>query len=153
MSIAVDQTRLRRIFESLLPGARLDRAQAATLLQIAQVAAGIDRRDEAEERQMLHAMAQQVGLKPAELRPIPPLPDAESRAAWLTALARDLKTPGARELAFALAFLMSVADLELAPVETESLEELQRALGVDHRRATDLVVFLTEVVAADEVVP
>jgi tellurite resistance protein len=148
MGIAVDQTRLRRIVESFLAGSSLDRAQATTLVQIAQVAAGADLRDDPAEQALLHAVAQHVGLKPGELLPIPPLPDEEARLEWIGALSKDLRTHPVRELAFALAFLMSVADLELVPAETEALEEFQRALGVDHRRATDVVVLVTEIVAA-----
>lgn len=148
MSIAVDQSRLRRIVTHFLPGETLEPVEANTVLEIAQVAAGADRHDDPAEKAMLQAVAQQIGLKPGELRAIPPLPDDESRRAWVTALAKELRSRGARELAYSLAFLLSVADLELVPAESQALEDLQRALGVDHRRATDVVVYLTEVVAS-----
>lgn len=151
MSIAVDQTRLRRIVETVLPDATLERAEATTILEIAQLAAGVEIDGDPVARSILQAVAQQVcsraGLKPGEVLPIPPLPDEEARASWVGSLAAQLQTRGARELAYALAFLVSVADLELTPAETAALEEFQHALGLDHRRATDLVVVLTEIVA------
>lgn len=157
MSIAVDQTRLRRVVDAVLPDRRLDLAQATMILQIAQLAAGVDLDEDPAEEATLHAVAQHVfslvGMKPDEDSPIPPLPDEDARAAWLRALASQLETRGARELAYALAFLVSVADLELTPVEKTALEEFQHALGLDHRRATDLVVMLSEIMAAGDITP
>lgn len=157
MAIAVDQTKLRRIVETLLSGVKLESTEALTVVQIAQLAAGVKLDDDPPAQAILQAIAQQVcslvGLKPGEIRPIPLLADYAARAACLEAVAKQLRTRGARELAYALAFLVSVADLELAPVETTALEAFQRALGLDHRRATDLVIFLSETVAADEAAP
>ena len=45
-----------------------------------------------------------------------------------------------------IAFLVSIADLELVPAETSALEEFQFALGIAHRRAMDLVVMLAEII-------
>jgi hypothetical protein len=149
MGIAVDQSRLRRIVEHLVPRESIDRVQATTLLEIAQLAAGADQREDPAELAMLQSVAQQIGLKPGEIRPIPPVPDEEARVSWIRALAAQLETRSARELAFALAFLLSVADLELAALETSALEEFQRALDVEDRRAIDLVIFLTETVATE----
>lgn len=157
MSIAVDQTRLRRVVEAVLPERRLDVTQATMILQIAQLAAGVDLDDDPAEQATLQAVAQQVfsivGVKPDEVLPIPPLPDEDARAVWLRAIAAQIKTRGARELAYALAFLVSVADLELTPLERTTLEEFQNALGLEHRRAMDLVILLSEIVAADDAGP
>lgn len=154
MSIAVDQTRLRRVVEAVLPEKTLDVAEATMILQIAQLAAGVDLEEHPAEEATLHAVAQHVfsmvGMKPDEDAPIPPLPDEDARAAWLRAMASQLETRGARELAYALAFLVSVSDLELTATETAALEEFQHALGLDHRRATDLVVMLSDIVAAGD---
>ncbi len=154
MSIALDQTRLRQIMETVLQGSSLDRAQATTILQFAQLAAGVDLDDDPAEQAILQTLAQQIasvlGTKPDDVLPIPPLPDEDARLHWLGALASELETRGARELAFVLAFLVSVADLDLNALEMSSLEELQRVLGVDEQRATDLVVFVTETVASGE---
>jgi hypothetical protein len=151
MSIALDQSRLRRIVDAVLQGERLDRSEAATILEFAQLAAGVDLDEDPAELAVLQAFAQHIapilGERPDDTRPIPPLPDEDARLHWLGALAAELDTRGARELAFVLAYLVSVADLAMSPLETTALEEVQRVLGVDERRATDLVVFVTETVA------
>lgn len=152
MSIAVDQTRLRRITEAILGGEHLNRTQASTLLEIAQLAAGVENDDNPAEHSILQAVAQHiagmVGLKTGEVLPIPPLPDEEARAHWLGSLASCLATPRVRELAYAVVFVVSVADLELTELERRALEQFQHALGLPHRRATDLVVCVSEIVAA-----
>ncbi|MDX2088783.1 MAG: hypothetical protein SFX73_13080 [Kofleriaceae bacterium] len=150
MSIAVDQTRLRRIVERVAPGVSLSRVEGETILQIAQLAAGADNESQPQEHMMLQAIAQQVGatagLELGELFLIPKVPDEGARAARLQRLANQLGTKGTRELAYTFAFLVSIADLELVPSETKALEEFQFALGVTHRRAMDLVVMLSEII-------
>jgi tellurite resistance protein len=73
----------------------------------------------------------------------------DARRARIGTLADQLESRRARELAYAFAFLVSVADVKLTPQETAALEEFQHALGLEYSRATDLVVLLTDVVAAD----
>ena len=81
---------------------------------------------------------------------IPPLNDDLARMSWLRRLGRQLPSRGARELTYALVFLMSVANLVLTSAEREALEEFQYALDIDHERATALIVLLTDTVAAAE---
>lgn len=154
MSIAVDQTRLRKIVTTLLGCSTLTRNDGETILEIAQLAAGIEPEEDPAEHATLQAIAQQVGalvgFKPGELQPIPEIPDEDARRAYLRALARQLSTQTTRELAYTLAFLVSVADLRLTPEEHTNLELFQHALGVDYSRATDLAIFASEIVAADD---
>ncbi len=154
MSIAVDQTKLRRIVDTILDSEELNRNEAAIVLQIAQLAAGSDDVERPDEHTMLQAIAQRVsnlvGIEPEEISAIPPIADDDARLAWFESLAAELHTRAARELAFALAFLVTIADLEMVAAEHANLEELQHAIGVDDRRATDLVVQLTETIAPDE---
>lgn len=122
------------------------------VMQFVQVAAGADHELDAEERATVHAIAERVsaltGLEPGSLDEIPdPGSEAMTRHA-LAALAANLESRAARELAYALAFLVSVADLELKPVEKAELDEVQRALGLDDPRAIDLIVTLTKIVGA-----
>jgi hypothetical protein len=153
MSIAVDQTRLRRISSALVVGETLDRAQALAIVEIAQLAAGAEPDEDPQEHTILQAAVQHIcslaGLELDEVMAIAQIPDAARHARFDT-LGRQLATPGTRELAYAVAFLVSVSDLELSPTESSDLEELQRVLHVDHRRATDLAVFIAEAVAAED---
>ncbi len=154
MSIAVDQTRLRRIVETILAGATLERAEVLAILELARLAAGVELEDDPEEHAALQAVAQHVGslagLKPGELLAMTQMPDDEARSAWLGSLTSQLQTRGARELAYAVAFLVSVADLRLTPAEKTALEAFQYALGLEHRRATDLVVLVSEIIDAGD---
>lgn len=154
MPIAVDQTRLRRIVETLLAGEAPERAEVLAILEIARLAAGVEPEESPQEHATLQAIAQQVGslagLLPGELLASPQPPDDEARSTWLGSLAGRLRTRGARELAYAVAFLVSVADLQLTPDEKTALEAFQHALGLDHRRATDLVVLVAEIVDAGD---
>jgi tellurite resistance protein len=154
MAIAVDQSKLRIIVQSILAGERLSRSEAEMILEIAQLAAGADDAEQPMEHAVLQSIAQHVsslvGLRSDEISAIPPLSSYEARMSWFRALSSQLTTRAAHELAFAMAFLVSVADLELQDSERERLEELQHALGVDDRRATDIVVRLTETVASTQ---
>src|SRR5262249_34400401 len=87
------------------------------------------------------------------LSPIPT--DDEERAAQVAALVQQLSTTGTRDLAFALAYLMIVSDLELAPVEDALLHQLQRALPIPLERASRLLDAVGRIVTpgADEVRP
>lgn len=152
MTIAIDQSKLRHIMDAILAGESLTREEGATLLQIAQLAAGADDTEQPVERALLQALAQRIsslnGIQPAELIAIPPIQGFRARMARFRALAAALQTRAARELGVALAYLVAISDLELQSSERETLDELQHALGVDHRRATDIVVQLTEIIAS-----
>jgi hypothetical protein len=156
MSVVIDQTKLRRLCQAILLDERLDRRQAAMVLSIAQLAAGADHAEHSAEVALLHALAQWVsretGIQPERASAIPPLPDRVARLSWLRAIGRELHSPAARDLAFAFAFLVFVADLELVSRERTCSEELQRAFSIDDRRATDIVVLVTDIVtdAADQ---
>ena len=97
MSIAVDQTRLRRITLRIAPGVSPTRAEGETILQIVQLAAGADEESHPQEHMVLQQIAQHigsmVGLELDELHMIPKVPDEEARAAGFTdrgELARDI---------------------------------------------------------------
>jgi hypothetical protein len=156
MSIAVDQQRLRRIVETLLPSRTLGPVEANTMLQFVQLAAGADHHDDPIEHSIMQSIAQTVsalaGLRVGEMQSIPPLEDEDARRQWLHTLGAQLASRAARELTYALVFLTSVADLQLTSTELEALEEFQQALGLDHQRVADLVIFLTNIVASSDAV-
>lgn len=156
MSIAVDQQRLRRIAEALLPDRSLTRAEADTVLQFVRIAAGVDHVDDPVEHSIMQCLAQTVsnlaGIRVAELQPIEPFGDEHARLRWLQRLGAELGSRPVRELTYAFAFLTTVADLRVTPAERDALEEFQHALGLDDRRVTDLVIFVTDLVSATDAV-
>ena len=151
MSIAVDQTRLRHIVDTLFPERALERDQAMTSLQFVQLAAGADHEDQPAEHCVVQSISQIVGslsgLELEDLLPILPIERDRSRRRWLRSLGANLRERELRELTYAFVFLVLVSDLELTREERAALEEFQLALDIDDRRAMDLVVFLTDAVA------
>jgi hypothetical protein len=151
MSIELDTWTFRRLIDTVMPGEFLTPAEARTVLQIAQLAAGIDLDDDAAERGLLGSIARQLCAHAGALRSsvpaISPLPgDAEERRWWIESFASQLETTRARELAFVLAYLLIIADFELAPVETELLEGLRAAFAIDADRAADLLLQASEII-------
>lgn len=151
MSIALDNATFRRMLDLVMPGASPDPEEARTVLQLAQLAAGVDLDDDAAERGLLGTLTLQLcaaaRIPISSVPRLSPLPlDAEERCAHIASLASRLATTRARELAYAVAYLLIVVDLELAPVETELLAELRRALWLDDLRAAELAAAVAELV-------
>ena len=151
MSIVLDALTFGRLLDLVMPGAGPTPAEVRAILQLAQLAAGIDLDDDDAERSLLGALTRRLCASaeiPVSSVPVlSPLPgDAEERNAQIGALASQLVTAPSRELAFVVAYLLIVSDLELAPLELELLEALRRALCIDGSRATDLLAEASELV-------
>jgi len=151
MSIALDTLTFGRLLDLVMPGTCPSRSEARTILQIAQLAAGIDLDDDAAERSLLgtltHRLCAVADIPVSSVPVLSPLPgDAEERRMQIGSLANQLATTPARELAFIVAYLLIVVDLELAPVEIELLEELRGALDIERGRATEILVEASELV-------
>ena len=143
MSIALDNRNFGRLLDIVMPGASPNPAEARAVLHIAQLAAGIDLDDDLAERGLLGTLTVllcDAAMIPLDsVRPLSPLPiDAEERRAQIASLAGRLVSTESRELAYILAYLLIVADLELAPVESDLLDDLRRALWIDGDRAGEL---------------
>jgi len=111
--------------------------------QLAFLAAEIDLDEDVLERPILDVINRglwaQTGKPPQPIIPISPLPlDREERVRWLRELVPQLTSAHARDLAYLAAYVVVVIDLELAPVESEFLTDLQLALGIDDDRAAEL---------------
>jgi hypothetical protein len=144
----------------LRPRSTLTADEATTIGQLAELTAGVDLAETSEERVLLDELIRHIDAladhAPGTPPPVSPLPlDAEERAAWIHALAVELETPGTRELAYSIAYVVAVTDHELAPVEAELLEELRLALDIDEARAADLVATVSELITpgSEEVEP
>jgi hypothetical protein len=151
MPIEIDDTKFQQILEVTAGSQRIGAPDIRTILQVAQLAAGIDLDDDPEERAVLRTVAARlcatVGIPVDTVPLLSPLPtDDEERAARIAQLVPQLATTGARDLAFALAYLVIVADLELAPIEGSLLHQLQRALTIPDDRARWLVEAVAEIV-------
>ncbi|HWO20391.1 MAG TPA: hypothetical protein VNO30_16595 [Kofleriaceae bacterium] len=151
MNIALDTLTFGRLLDIALLGACPSPSEIRAILQIAQLAAGVDPTDDTDEHRLLGAVTYRLcTLAQIPISSVPvlsPLPiDAEERSALISSLAGRVVTTGGRELAFIVAYLLIVSDLELSPVESELLEGLQRALWIDQDRADELLLEASELV-------
>lgn len=142
-----------RLITTILGRDALTAAQVHSIARIAYLAVGIDLEENAEEQAVLDDLQARLwrvaGLPPERVAPVSPLPlprDHEERHARIRELTAPLTTRGARELAYALAYVLVTADIELDRIEARLLDELQQALAIDDVRAADLAAFAAEAI-------
>ena len=126
-------------------------AEVKAIVQLGYLAAEIDLDDDPDEAALLGALGDHLwraaGSAPEPVGLVTPVPlDREERLAWVDALAGQLHTTSGRELAYVVAYMLTIVDLELAPVEGKLLDELRRALHLTEPRAADLVATAAEIV-------
>lgn len=156
MSIAIDHQRLSQIVDEVLRQRVVDDGEAYAMVEFVRLAGGSDHDCAPKTRAIMETIVREIRslsdldpeTTPMKVTPSELAPDRETRIRWLAALASQLRSHAARELTYVFAFLVSVADLELSLAERVTLEELQQVLGVDHRRATELTICVTDIVAA-----
>lgn len=160
MAIEIDDTKFQQILDVTVGVQPISPPELRTLLQVVQLAAEIDLDEDPAELTLLRSLTDRLctatGIALDRFPLLSPIPtDDEERAAQIAALVRQLPTTGARDLAFALAYLMIVSDLELAPVEDALLQQLQRALTIPPERASRLLDAVGRIVTpgADEARP
>jgi hypothetical protein len=129
----------------------LTRAEAEAIIGIAYLALEADLDEDSDELADFELLKQRISalavVAPVAVAPISPIPlDDEERASHLRELANQLPRKLSRELAFAVAYLLVVADLALQPVESTFLDQLQRALGIDDTAASVLAESAAEAV-------
>lgn len=139
-------TRFPTIVRRTLRDTSLSVDEIRAVLKTAYLAAEIDLDEDPEEIASLESAAQMLwelaGYAPEGVPIVSPLPlpiDHEARLERLREIASELGSTEARELAYSMAYLSTVADLELAPVESTLLDELRRVLGIAQDRAAELV--------------
>jgi hypothetical protein len=137
--------------------------EIATILKIGFLATEIDFDEDPDEMDALEPIGRMLwelaGYQPPD-HPVPivsplPLPeDYEARIKWVHQLARQLESTEARELAFTIAYLFTMLDLEVDNVESELLDELRHELQLGRERASELAATTAalETPGVDEVV-
>jgi hypothetical protein len=121
------------------------------VLQLGWLVAEIDLQEDRDELGVWRSLARRFRPtcdgSPVQVEPVSPLPlDDEERRARIHELTAQLSTESARELAYAVAYLVAVADVELGPIEQTFLEELRRALAIDDDRAAYLIATAAQIV-------
>jgi hypothetical protein len=158
MAIDIDDARFHQIlFLTLAKDTSLETYETRALIQIAQLAAWVDYAEpvSAEERVLLGQLVTHLyvhgGIEFDSVEALSPVPtDHEERMARIQVIADDLDRAGVRELGYVIAWLLIVADLQLAAVEEELLEDLQDAFGIEASRATELAGAVTRIVTPPE---
>ncbi len=153
MSIQLDHASFRELVDVTVGGSP-DPSEMRAVIAVAQLAASIDLETYPEEQLLLGMLLQRLcdisGLDIDRISPVSPIPlDDEDRAAALATLAPELVTRGARELAYVLAYLLIVVDVELKPVETRFLADLQHVLEIPDARANDLIDLAAQLVTPE----
>lgn len=153
----LDAITFRTLAKQLLPPrSTLSTGEATAVIQIAELAVGVDLEEDTEEHALLQQVKRHVcaigGIVSDDVPEVSPLPlDGEERRAWCARLARPLVTNGGRELAYVLAYLCVVGDLELAPVEGSLIYDLQHALDISDARSDELVEMAAELATPGDV--
>ena len=137
--------------DKIFAGATLSSDEATAIAQLGDLAAGVDLDHDDDEDTAYDTLKEHVcalaKIDPATVPAVSPLPiDAEERDAWLTKLCAKLTSDRARTLAYTVSYLVVVADLELAPSESELLADLADALGFDDDRVRDLGSDIVDVI-------
>ena len=128
-------------------------AEAELIVAIAQLAVAADRVDDPDERALFETIC---GLlyKHANVETtaptLAPLDDDEQRIDHMKSHAAQLVGKPAAGLAFAVAYVLVIADMQLAPEEGALLEALREALGIDEARAEDLSGAVGEAITPPE---
>jgi hypothetical protein len=144
--MTADPAQLRKALRNVHPG-KLSAEDAETIAELAQLSVDADGQEDAEEIQMFFALGKIVyeiaGLTDT---PTPTFAVDIDDNERLEELARKLATKEARELAYAVAHVLAIVDIQIAPEENEFLENLRGALGLGDERADELAGQLAEAI-------
>jgi hypothetical protein len=124
----------------------LPAADAETILGLCQLAVDADGREDPDEIAMFFAFgAALYELAGIAGTPTPTFASDLEDDHRLQELASQLHEPASRELAYAIAYVLTVADVDVAVEESEFIEKLRSALDLDSDRADELA---SEIAAA-----
>ena len=128
-------------------------SEAELIVAIAQLAMAADAVTDPDEAALFDAVAARV-YATARLATTPPslapLADPAARLELLETHAMQLRGSPAAALAYALAFAIVIADLELAPPEGELLEALRAGLGLDEDAADEIATAVASIATPAE---
>lgn len=131
------------------PDTTLTPAQAELVIAIAQLAVAADRVEDPDEQALFAALAEHVYAH-AKLKTtaptLGPVDDEEQRIEHLQSHAAQLRGTPAAALAYSIAYVLTIADLDLAPEEGELLDLLVEALGINPERGDDLTAAVAEAI-------
>lgn len=153
--VNIDATQFKQIAATVYEGkdGGLTAAEAELVVAICQLAVAADHAEDEDEASLFESIAAQVYAyaKAATTPPaFQPVADPEQRRDLIRTHAAQLAGKPSAELAYALAYMLAIADLDLAPEEGEFIDDLGEALALDPDRADDLIVAITEIITPAE---
>jgi hypothetical protein len=133
--VKFDDSKLRAALTTI-HGAALSPAEAAAIIDVARYAASVDGRMDLKEMATVARLAKIVYAMGGHVAPaVPSTPVTED---WLADLDKRLTATSARELAFASAYLVVLADGQVVAAEGEFGGKLTSELGIAPARAKEL---------------
>ncbi|CAN5796532.1 hypothetical protein BH11MYX2_BH11MYX2_10470 [soil metagenome] len=146
----VGQGQLKELVKALHPG-KLSAIDAEAIIELMQLALDADGREDSDEIKTYFALGKAVfgiaGLGDAET---PTFVTDNDDGVRMKELADTLTTPVAKELAFACAHMLSIADVDIAPEESDFLAALLDDLGIADERADELTAKVNELITPAE---
>src|SRR5512138_1537557 len=110
----IDEAQLPAVVRALHQGA-LSVGDAETVVALAQLAVDADGREDPDEIAMFFAFGKSVLALAGVTETPTPTVSGDDEDERLADLAGQLSTPGARELAYAMAYVLTIADYQAAP--------------------------------------
>ena len=132
---------------------KLTAAEAELVIAIAQLAVAADRVEDPDEKALFHQLAghiyehASVSTTPPSLGPVE---DAERRLDHLRSHAAQLKGKPSAALAYSVAYILAISDMDLDPDEGLMLEILREALALDEAKADELLPVVSELITPPE---
>ena len=132
---------------------KLTAPEAELVVAIAQLAVAADRVEDPDECALFDQLAghiyqhANVATTPPTLGPVE---DPERRLDHLRSHATQLQGKASAALAYSVAYILAISDLDLSPDEGEMLEVLREALGLDEEKAEDLLPVVSELITPRE---
>ncbi len=132
---------------------KLTAPEAELVVAIAQLAVAADRVEDADERALFEQLAAHIYVH-ANVATTPPtlgpVEDGERRIDHLKSHAMQLQGKPSAALAYAVAYILAISDMDLDPDEGLMLEILREALGLDEEKADDLLPIVSELITPPE---
>jgi len=121
--------------------------EAEAIAELAQMSVDADGQEDAEEIRAFFAVGKAVyGFAGLEETPTPTFAAVDDEADRLAAIAARLTTTGARELAYGVAHLLSIIDVQIHPEEDAFLTSVRAALQLGDDRADEIAAQLAEAI-------
>lgn len=130
----------------------LTRAEAEAIVTIAGLAVDVDQQEDDDEVTLFDELAAHVYelahvTGPPVQAPVRAVDD--DLAKQLTAIAAPLRGKPSARLAYMVGYLVAVVDLQLAVEESDFVDVLEKALGLDDETADELAEAASELLTGD----